>query len=349
MPEIYRVAMRYRAALRAENDAALARLVQSYGRIYERLQTALRALEADILEAQAAGVDFSVDWLRRQGRYRELLRQVEEELGRYGAGLGMELDRLTAEGIARGEADALGLTAARLPGLPQAALQTVWNRLPTAAVETLLGFLAPDSPLTKRLAKFGPEAALRIGRALEESVAAGYSPRVLAETLRRQAGMSLTDALRMARTTQVNAYREASRLAYLANEKLVPTWTWCSALDPAGTCLACIAKHGSVHPVTERLNDHHNGWCVMLPNPVSYRELGLNVDGPPAEVLPTGEAWLKGLPEAEQRVFFSGKEWEAWQAGKVGLQDFLGRAEDRVWGEMVVQRGLTEALGGTGQ
>lgn len=341
MPAIYQEAMKFRAALRAGNDASLKRLVEAYGRIYGRLQTQLRALEADILEAQKAGREFSQDWLRRQERYQQLMAQTRDELNRYAGLIESEMDSLTKEALAAAEEDALRLAAARLPGVPATVLRSVWNRLPAEAVETLLGFLAPESPLTKRLAGFGVEAALRIGAALEESVALGYSPRRLAGTLRRSAGMSLSDALRLARTTQINAYREATRASYIANERLVPTWTWVSALDPGGTCMACVAKHGSIHPVTERLNDHHNGWCVMVPNPVSYRDLGLNVAGPPAERIPTGEEWFKGLPEGQQRAFMpSEAAWKAWQAGQVGIGEFVGSRVDDVWGEMVAVRAV---------
>ena len=340
-PKVYQEAMRFRAEVRARNDAALTRLVEGYGRIYQRLSALLRSLELDIQEAQAAGKDFSVDWLRRQERYKALIAQTQDELNRYAGLIEGELDTLTKEAVARAQEDALQLTGMRLPGLPEGALRSVWNTLPAEGVETLLGYLAPDSPLTARLARFGTEAAARIAAALEESVAIGYSPRRLAETLRRQAGMSLTDALRMARTTQINAYREATRASYVANEEVVPTWTWVSALDPAGTCMACVAQHGTVHPVSERLNDHHNGWCVAVPNPVSYRELGLDVDGPPVEVIPSGEEWFQGLTEGQQRAFMpSEAAWEAWRAGKVKVRDFLGSREDEVWGEMVGVRAV---------
>ena len=347
-PAIYGEAMRFRAEIRARNDAALQRLMEAYGRIYTRLTAQLRALELDIVEqaGRPQGAAPTPDWLRRQERYKALIEQTQEELNRYAGLVGTELDRLTAEAVARAQEDALRLTGLRLPALPEGVLRAVWNRLPAEAVETLLGFLAPGSPLTKKLEEFGTEAALRLGRALEESLAVGYSPRRLAETLRRQAGMSLTDALRMARTTQINAYREATRASYVANQEIVPTWTWVSALDPAGTCMACVAQHGTVHPATERLNDHHNGWCVMVPNPVSYRELGLDVDGPPVEEIPSGEEWFKGLTPAQQRGFMpSEAAWKAWQAGELQVRDFLGSREDEVWGEMVGVRALS-AKGG---
>lgn len=344
--EIYRVAMQYRAALRVENDAALARLVQSYGRIYQRLQEKLEALQARILARQAAGEPFSVDWLRKQRRYQELMVQLREELERYSAVLEAEVDSLARAGIAAAERDALALTVVRMPVLGRGALRSVWNRLPSEAVETLLGFLAEGSPLDTWLRGFGEAAAKRAGKALTESIALGFSPRDLAQVLRGQVGLPLTDALRVARTAQINAYREASRATYVANSRLVPTWTWVSALDPAGTCMACVARHGSVHPVSERLNDHDNGWCVMVPNPVSYRELGLDVEGPGMETIPTGADWFAGLGSAQQQAMLpSEAAWRAWQEGKVRVGDFLGRAEHDVWGEVVQEMSLTGILG----
>ena len=159
--------------------------------------------------------------------------------------------------------------------------------------------------------------------------------------------MALTDALRMASTTQIDAYREASRMAYVVNQRIVPSWTWVSALDPQGTCMACVARHGSVHPVSERLNDHHNGWCVEAPNPVSYQELGLNVAGPPLEVIPQGPEWFAGLTEREQQRFMrSGSAWEAYKAGKITVQDFVGSRVDDVWGEIIQEISVKGLLGG---
>ena len=344
---IYDEVMRLRKALRAENDAALKRLIGSYGRIYRSLTNNLAALEADIAAAQVAGQQVGTDWLRRQERYRALLGQVQDEVSRYGGSLQMELGTLMENAVAAAEQDALGLTASRLPLLPERMLRTVWNTVPRDAVEVMLGFLADDSPLTKRLAKMGTETALRAARAMEESIAVGYSPRALGAALRRETGMALTDALRMARTTQINAYREASRMAYVVNQRIVPNWTWVSALDPQGTCMACVARHGSVHPVSERLNDHHNGWCVEVPNPVSYQELGLNVAGPPLESIPQGPEWFAGLTEREQQRFMrSESAWEAYKAGKIAVQDFVGSRVDDVWGEIIQEMSVKGLLGG---
>ena len=344
---IYDEVMRFRAALRAENDAALGRLVNSYGRIWRTLEGKVRALEADIAEELAAGRSVGTDWLRRQERYRELMAQLQQEVGRYASLLEGELAAAMESAFAAAERDALALTAARLPGIPQAALKSVWNMLPRDAVETLLGFLAEDSPLMKKMAEMGTETALRAARAMEESITVGYSPRALAQTLRHETGMTLTSAMRTARTTQINAYREASRAAYVANQRIVPSWTWVSALDPQGTCMACVARHGSVHPVSERLNDHHNGWCVAVPNPVSYQELGLNVAGPPVEAIPAGADWFAGLPEGQQRQFLrSGSAWEAYKSGKIAVQDFVGSRVDDVWGEIIQEMSVKGLLGG---
>ena len=345
-PEIYRVAMGFRKALRRENDAALERLVAAYGEVYERLLTELRALEAEIVEARAAGQPVGADWLRRRRRFQRLLRQVREELARFGVVLEHELGTVARAGVRAAERDAMALTAARLPLLPQPLLRRVWDTLPVPVVEQVLGFLAEGSPLRRKLATFGEQAALRVEQALVQAVVRGSSPRELARVMRREAGMGLTDALRYARTTQINAYREATRLAYVRNTRIVPEWTWVSALDPAGTCMACVARHGTVHPVTERLNDHDNGWCVMAPNPVSYRELGLNIDGPPVEGIPTGADVFAGLGSREQRQLLpSEAAWQAWQDGKLQVADFLGSGTSDVWGEMVQELSLKGILG----
>jgi len=332
----HKQALRYRAQLRAGNDAAISRLARSYAATYKRLLTQLRALEADIQEYQATGKVFSMDWLRRQERYRELLVQCEVGMRRYGAVLQSEIGQLVDAAITQAERDAVALVRMRLPLLPDRALRSMWNRLPSEAIESLLGFTAADSPLTARMEKFGEGMAARMGARLEESLSIGYSPRTLAATFRKELGLDLTSALRHARTTQISAYREATRLAYAANPQIVPSWTWVSALS-SGTCLACIAKHGTIHPNSERLNDHWAGWCVMSPVTVSYRDLGLRVDGPDLPAIPTGQDALRAMPASEARGFFGKDEelYQAWLDGKITADKFAVEREDPVWGSMI--------------
>lgn len=145
--------------------------------------------------------------------------------------------------------------------------------------------------------------------------------------------MGLTDALRMARTLQLYAHREATLANYRQN-KIIKGWIWSSALIPGRTCISCVNMHGTIHGLDEILNDHHNGLCAMLPylggrNPIKQN----------------GETWFNNLPKAQQQKMMGVTKWEAWQAGKFNLTDVTGTHVDPVYGEMRIERSLKDLLG----
>jgi len=87
-------------------------------------------------------------------------------------------------------------------------------------------------------------------------------------------------------------------------------------------------------PVGARVDDHHNGRCVGIPVVVGAR---VNV--------PTGEAWLRGLPESRQRRIMGPSAFRAWQQGAVNLNEFVDQGHDPVFGRMVFPKSLKGILG----
>jgi hypothetical protein len=59
----------------------------------------------------------------------------------------------------------------------------------------------------------------------------------------------------------------------------------------------------------------------------------------------TGAQWFEGLPASEQRKFFSGEAWNAYQAGDVTLDDFIGVHKSKAWGDAYVEKPLSQILG----
>ena len=89
----------------------------------------------------------------------------------------------------------------------------------------------------------------------------------------------------------------------------------------------------------------------MVPVPVTYRELGLDVDEP-APVLEhaDGEAWLRAQPESTQRQILGQGKYEAWQAGKFDFAQLSKETTDAVWGVVRTEtplKDLVEKVSGT--
>jgi hypothetical protein len=317
MPTVIDFANQFDAALARRDAAALTRIIKTYGEIYKALTDKIDAL---VLEIQARGE--TPNSVQRMGRYKELLRQTEDELEDFTAWLKTESGQVAAEAIKMGEFDAARLVGATVTG--KAAVLAGFNRLPAGAIRQVLGFLDPSGPLYKRMKLLPGFTKEQVARAITEAVGLGYNPAKTASMIKDAFGSGLTDALRMTRTVQLYSYREASRASYVVNSDVVDGWTWFAHLMDSRTCLSCIAQHGTHHTNEETLNDHHNGRCSMIPR----------VKGFDSPVTQTGEDWFAGKSEAEQRAMMGEARFKAWQDGKFSFAQLSREQPDEVYGPM---------------
>lgn len=321
MPTVLELAQQYRAALERQDTAALNRLIRAYGAVYRRLEAQIELLARDIAEGE-----LTRGQVLRLARYKSLVGDIRRELIQFQGYLGTELDDAARAAIGRGASDALGLLNAAAEG---AGLSAQFNRLPSRAIQQLLAFLDPSGPLYERIAKLAGSNADKVANTILELVGIGKGPRAIASAIRDALGGGLTDALRLTRTAQLYAYREANRANYLANADVVQGWVWYAELDDK-TCPSCIAQHGSIHPLTETLNDHHNGRCAMIP---------LVGESP---VAGTGKDWFESLSESQQKAILGPGRFEAFKAGKFEFGSLSAVRQDDVYGPMRVAASLKD-------
>ena len=318
------------------------RFVNAYGTIFKDLQGMIEGLTLEL-----ASIEDPKPWKVAQlARWKALRLQIVEQIDRYGAFVDTELRTAVEKQIALGLQHAEQLTLAGIPKPLADAIAVNWNRLPAEAVLRLMGFLAPGSPLHEALIKqLGEAVASGVERMLLEGIALGYNPRKVARLIVKELGQGLTWALRTARTAQLWAYREATRAAYVANSDIVEGWIWHAKLDDGRTCISCIVQHGTVHPNTETLNDHHNGRCGMVPVTKTWAELGFpGIPETRAQVAP-GRDWFDTLSDAEQRRIMGKAKWAAWKAGRIDWADLSAEHDDDVYGTMRVEASLRDLLG----
>ena len=327
--EIIQLSMKFRAALRKRDEAALGRLVKTYQSLYKRLQDKITILnDAIVVDAPTKAQ------LARMGRYKSLIKQIGEELSDYQVYIKTEIEQIGTAGIEAGLIDSRKMVQFLAEGY---GLEAGFNNLPKDAIETLLGFLQEGGPLYTRLQELVPQTTAGIADALVEGVGLGFGPRKTArDIVRNKLGMALTDAMRMVRTVQLWSYREASRASYIANDHIVEGWIWHAQLDGT-TCMSCVAMHGTTHKTYDTLNDHHNGRCAMVPIVP-----GMNKEF----VVPqNGEEWFKKLPEAEQRKMMGKHFHEAYQGDAFDISDMTTSIEDTVYGNMRTTTPLWQLLG----
>jgi hypothetical protein len=272
-PAIVQSVNRFRAALLAAERESAVRLVSAYGGVYQNLQDKIRALEADIIDI---GMGATPAQVAKLARYRELMRQVAVEMDKFAVILENEVSLLRTAAARQAAEQAATLIQQALPAMPDAvrsALVARLNRLPVEAMEVMLGQLAADSPLSAIFAGYGAQAAQSMSDALLHGVALGYSPRKVADTIRRALGGDLSRALAIARTETLRAYRMATLASYKANSDLVKGWIWTVTKDTdPPPCLACLALDGQEFPLDEEFMPSHVN-CILPGNEVMIPDL----------------------------------------------------------------------------
>lgn len=157
--------------------------------------------------------------------------------------------------------------------------------------------------LAQRVAAGGAEDRIS---ALVESAAGGWQPGTGPAAVAAGAEAAAR-AVCWLRTEQLDVYRAATMAGYRAAPAgMLSGWQWLADLDDR-TCPACIAMHGTVHPLTEDgPDDHPQGRCCAVPV--------LRGEEP---VVPedASEDWLESLTTVEQVEALGPARWEAWRSG----------------------------------
>jgi hypothetical protein len=348
-PTAIDLANKFRAQLAEQEADAAERMGRIYSRIYSSMIGEISDLADDIYEL---GPKAKKEQILKLARLQRILNQVREEAGKFGVTVRGEVDNIRLQAIQAGVDNAIAMIDASLPPLTpdlRKRVLTSLTRLPTDAVEAAAGILGPDSPLIAKLQDdFGIAVADQVEMHIVDGIAFGMNPRTIAAMLSRNLqadiGTGLGWVLTTVRTAQIKAYQTANHATYLANSRIVPEWIWVAALDDR-TCMSCVAMHGTVHPVTETLNDHHNGRCAPLPKTISYKDLGINLPDP-VGTFPQGETWFKAQPASTQMKMMGNGKYEAYKAGKFKFADLSSPHKDDVYGELLREATLKELVKG---
>lgn len=161
----------------------------------------------------------------------------------------------------------------------------------------------------------------------------GTGARAIARSLRDSVeGMLISDANTLVRTLQLTAWRDAETVYRMANADILSYQV--RIADLSGCCLSCLSLHGTILPLDARIDDHPNGLCTSI-----SMVRGMERD------IQSGADYFAGLSEAQKRERMGDANYAAYQAGKVQLQDFVGKREDDVFGEQLYELSLKGVLG----
>lgn len=344
-PNAVQAAQSFRRNLAQQEAESAARMARIYNRVYLGLVDDIAKLSVEL----AAMPELSQAKVFKLARMQQLLTQVEDQAGRFGGTILDEVGNVQGLALQQGVDDALKLMELSLPDLPpnlQRQIIASFTRLHTDAIEAAAGLLGADSPLTIGLnTKFGEAVSEQVAAHIIDGIAVGMGPERIARLINKNVtgslGTSLSWAMTTVRTAQIKSYQIANHANYAANSRIVPEWVWYATLGSTRTCMSCIAQHGTVHPYTEVLNDHHNGRCVPVPKTITYKQLGLDL---PETLKPieSGPDWFTKQPAGTQREMMGAGMYEAWKAGKFGFKDISKKYDDPVYGELLRQATLKE-------
>jgi SPP1 gp7 family putative phage head morphogenesis protein len=339
--EAQRVMERFRRAVLAGDAQAATALVNAYGGIWSGLESEILGL----LElAEERGLTLAQVY--RLDRYKVLQARVAEEIGRYNVFAEQRIIEAQRSAVGVAQQGTRAVVGASLPnGITMELLAEVgipWTPVATEALESFVGLAGDGGPLSRLLEPLGAEAHDGIRQGIAEGIVKGRNPRQTAALIRDRFGMPLTRSLAISRTETLRAYRESSRLQYAGNPNIVKGYRRYSAQDER-VCMACIALDGTVYENDTPLDAHVNCRCALVPETVSYKDLGFDL--PEQPVPPTARDWFQGQGEETQRRMMGPGRFDAWSSGQVRLEDMAKVVHDDVWGDAAIVKPLKELVG----
>ncbi len=325
LPPILALSERFRERLVGDQKTQARRMIQLYLGIWrDTLLPQVRRLEREIA-AMATPTPYKV---------QQLATSVRTEIMDFARIVGRDMTDTMRQAIADALQESTELIIAGASFNRRVQVAAELFSLNAASVEVMASFLSPASPLVQMFDSVGPHVAQGVQEKIMAGIVLGHNPRVIARDISRTTAQSLTWALRTTRTAQMYAYREATRQNFVANAHVLDGWIWSAALD-SRCCMSCIDQHGSLHPVYETLNEHHNGRCGMIPMVKDTR----------SPIQESGEDWFKRQSLDMQRRMMGPKKHEAWLGGMFEFNQLTHTRVDKVWGPMKTEASLRAILG----
>jgi SPP1 gp7 family putative phage head morphogenesis protein len=324
MPDIYEQAQEFKARLLRGDRVAASELLRAYRLTVQRIEARIKELTRQIEKFQG---EISSSWLYERGRLAQLKFDIQIEINRFARVASLRVAAAQRAGYAQGQADALSLVG-------EASGEPVAIRLGTldaGAVVAQAGFASDGSHLAQLFNKQGATIARAVADELVSGVATGAPVRVIASRVREHLGGELARALTISRTEILRSYRAASLDAYTRSQ-VVTGYRWLAAKD-LRTCVICLALDGRVFSLTQAMPAHINCRCTFTPI----------IGGEDALGHETAAEWFAKQSEGAQKKMLGGA-YEAYRAGKITLEDFVGFKQSERWGVTVYRRALKDIL-----
>lgn len=258
------LAQQHQTAILRRDAHAAQQITATWQDSVARLLARLHGLFGAMQNAEQLGQEVNVGWLVEANRLQQALDAVQTEAQQFSSSADAQVQAQTNVAHATGQADAHLLLQHQL-GKPG-----VQFHRPMPQAGAALAVSLDSGPIARRFAQMPPAAVKSAKGTLLAGIASGQGPRQIASRLRYDLSSQLSDALRIARTESMQAYRTGSLSTYQANSDVVTGWDWLAEPDACDFCLSMNGKHFSI---SDSLDSHPNCRCTMLPTTKGYDEI----------------------------------------------------------------------------
>lgn len=324
-----------------EVDESTRRIVEAWVLAWDELSPVWRQAAADVVAQAVADGQWPAPWrMARMASLTSATMASGQALTALATFTGVTVAASTGSVVATTAAAEPALIASQLPpALATAAAAGYAANILPSALDLIVARTAEQvTALTRPLSD---EATESVRRSLVLGIAVGDNPATVARDMVNRVedaiNGGLTRALTIARTEQLDAYRETSRYAHTANADVLQGWTWHCVCDPR-SCPACWGMHGQLFAVdTPGPLGHQNCRCARLPKVKSWRELGFT-DIEPDDEAPTGEALFAALSDVDQLAVMGRSRLAMLRSDDITWSDLAVRRDNRGWRPSYIPR-----------
>ncbi len=156
--------------------------------------------------------------------------------------------------------------------------------------------------------------------------------------------LARNNAASLVQTVTHAVANEARQAVYEENDDIIKSFVWTTALD-SHVCRLCIARSGkrwkndkSHTPIGHSIpfqvpGIHYNDRCVLLPETLTFKELGVDLPEPPISTRASSlgpisakssfSDYLKRVPVSQQNEMLGVGRAQLWRDGKITLSQLL--------------------------
>lgn len=283
----------------------------------------------DITATQASGEQLHPGQIAQLERVQKALEHTATQLEDLTEGIPDAVDAPLAEIIEDTAAATREVITSQLP--EDYALAHPFAKLNPSSYDWIIArtgenILAASWPLAD-------DAVAAMKKTLLRAVPAGWGPgkaaEVMLDRVQTEFNGGLSRALTIARTEMLDAHRAAFHHTNQQTADVLAGWVWSTHLD-SRTCPACIAMHGTLHPLDEPGPiGHPNCRCVGIPKTKTWAELGFTVEEPPS-MLPDADAWIRDNP-SKARAALGDTRYHMLRSGDITRDQLAHRRENPDW------------------